>query len=86
MPVFRVTYRCVPGSRWLVEDVEADRHDIRSSWHVFARVTSVVGLPRWICALRVHDRDIWGVTRSDACEVASRRGETMASRRPGGQG
>ncbi len=89
MPTFRVTYRCVPGSRWLVEDVEADRHDLRSSWHVFARVMCVVGVPRWVCALRVHDRDVSAVTPAEDCGSApdvqgirAERGGATLSHRP----
>ena len=87
MPIFRVTYRCVPGIRWLVEDVEADRHDVRSNWHVFARVMCVIGVPRWVCALRVPDRDVAEVVTvsrvvlvSEVAENADRGGTTTADR------
>lgn len=79
MPIFRVTYRCAPGVRWLMEDVEADRHDIRNNWHVFALVRSVVGLPRWTCALRVHDREVWAITATQPGPTASRRGRGEAT-------
>lgn len=58
MAIYRVTYRVSPGVRRLLEDVHADRHDVQSNWHVLSELAIVIGAPRWICALRVHSRDV----------------------------
>ena len=68
MPTFRITYRPVPGVRWLVEDVEADRYAVVGCWHTWAAVVPVVGIPRWVCRLRVHERDVVEV-RAPRCSV-----------------
>ncbi len=55
MPTFRVTYRPYAGARrLLLEDIEADRHDIRGGWHVLAQVQLVC----WTCKLRAPARDV----------------------------
>lgn len=59
VPTFRVTYTPYVGARrLLLEDVVADRHDLRGSWHVFAEVQLVCGMPRWICKLRAPAAEV----------------------------